>query len=93
MPPDFFYSESTQREIGQSKGHSKGTWALNALEALYLEESLRSQFKFPASYPKYCFASFYKVNPDVKLCRMLLKYPEIQLLDQHKHKKICRSCE
>ena len=43
--PDFFYSENTQREIGYSKGTLKAighssTWALEALDVLYLAISL-----------------------------------------------------
>ena len=50
---------------------------------------LRSQLKFPAGCLKYYFVLAYKGDPGAKLCQMLLRYPETQLLHQDKHQKIC----
>ena len=52
---------------------------------LFAFDLLRSQLKFPASYLKYGSASTYKEDRGAKLCRMLLRYLEIQLLHQDKH--------
>ena len=54
---------------------------------------LRSQLKFPASYPEYRSVSTCKEDPGAKPCQMLQRYLRTQLLHQGKHQKICRSCE
>ena len=56
---------------------------------LFAFDLLRSQLKFPASYPKYRSASTCKEDPDAKLRRMLLRYLKTQLLHQDKDHKIC----
>ena len=49
---------------------------------------LKSQVTFPVNYLNYRFVSTYKGDPGAKLCQMLLRYPETQLIHQDKHQKI-----